>query len=167
MEEIDVYLLLGLMMIIMIVLSTGLQIIREGEQAIVEKLGAYDRVLNVGLHFILPFVERVAVKIDNTEKVTSIKDAKLITKDDKELKLEYKGYYLVTDVKLFHYGVKDIDNIISKIFLDSLKKEVLKINYEDLGTELIEIETNIKEALEDSISSGGIKFSRIVIEKKI
>ena len=167
MGEVGMYLIFGLLIIVMIVMSTGIQIIREGEQAVIEKLGAYDRVLGVGMHFIVPFIERVAAKIDNTEKVTSIKDAKLITKDDKELKLEYKGYYLVTDIKLFHYGVKDIDNIISKIFLDSLKKEVLKINYEDLGTELIEIETNIKETLEDSISSGGIRFSRIVIEKKI
>ena len=167
MGEVGMYLIFGLLIIVMIVMSTGIQIIREGEQAVIEKLGAYDRVLGVGIHFIVPFIERIAAKIDNSEKVTSVKDAKLITKDDKELKLEYKGYYLVTDVKLFHYGVKDIDNIISKIFLDSLKKEVLKINYEDLGTELIEIETNIKETLEDSISSGGIRFSRIVIEKKI
>ena len=115
----------------------------------------------------MPFAERVAVKVDNTEKVTSIKDTKLITKDDKELKLEYKGYYLVADIKLFHYGVKNVDKAISEIFLDSLKKEILKINYEDLGNEIIEIETNIKDSLKDVVESWGIKFSRIVIEKKL
>ena len=167
MGDIGFILLVGLLVIMMIIVSSGMKVIKEGEKAIIERLGVYDRELSLGMHFIIPFIERIAFKTSIGEQMSTPNKSTIITKDDKELILEYMVHYIISDIKLFHYGVNKVIININEFALKTLKKEILKINYEDLGIELNNIEANIKEDLADIVMSWGITITKIAIEKKI
>lgn len=167
MGDISFYLLIGLLVIMMIIMSSGMKIIKEGEKAVIERLGVYDRELGFGMHFIIPFIDRIALKTSIREQTSTPSKTTIITKDDKELIVEYMVHYIVSDIKLFHYGVNNADKNINEFALKTLKKEILKTNYEDLGIELDNIEANVKEDLADVVIPWGIVVTKITIEKKL
>lgn len=164
---IELILLGVLCVIIMLITFSSIKIIKVGERAIIEKLGVYDRVIGEGLHFIVPFTERVAKKVDIYEVTTKQTTVSIVTSDDKELKLSYKINYLIKDIKFYHYGVSDIDSALHNIVLDVLRKEIPKIDYIDFGIELSNIENNITDTIKDDVKNWGVEIVKVVVEKQL
>ena len=98
--------------IALVVVLSSIRVIRQTEKAIVERMGAYHATWGVGIHFLLPFVDRIAHKISMKEQVKDFEPQSVITKDNVTMQIDTVIFFQVTDPKLYAYGV---DNPIAAI----------------------------------------------------
>ena len=93
--------------IIFIILISSIRIVRQTEKYIVERLGGFHKIWDVGIHMLLPFFDRVAYKISMKEQVRDYEPQEVITKDNVTMKIDTVVFYCVTDPKLYAYGVEN------------------------------------------------------------
>ena len=107
MEYIGVYVVLGIVIFLLIVLVTRIKIVPQSQVYVVERIGAYHATWGTGMHFLVPFVDRIAKRVSLKEFVVDFKPQAVITKDNVTMQIDTVVFYQVTDAKLFTYGVND------------------------------------------------------------
>ena len=103
---------LGILLVILLVLIANLKIVPQAQVYIIERLGSYHTTWETGLHFLTPFIDRVAKRVSLKENVVDFPPQPVITKDNVTMQIDTIVFYLVSDPKLFTYG---IDRPISAI----------------------------------------------------
>ena len=93
-------------LIILFILSTSVRIVPQARALVVERLGAYLGTYGVGIHFLVPFIDRVARKVDLREQVEDFPPQPVITKDNVTMQIDTVVFYYITDPKLYAYGVE-------------------------------------------------------------
>ena len=115
-----------LILIIFIVVILNIKIVPQASAYVVERLGAYKGTWDVGLHFKVPFIERVAKAVSLKEQVVDFAPQPVITKDNVTMQIDTVVFYQITDPKLYTYGVVSplmaIENLTPKIIEDLKKK---------------------------------------------
>ena len=94
-----------LVLLVLLVLVTNIQIVQQSRAYVVERLGAYSATWGVGLHFKIPFFERVVKKVSLKEQVSDFDPQPVITKDNVTMQIDTVIYFQITDPKLYSYGV--------------------------------------------------------------
>ena len=139
MEKIVPYLIIGaLALVILIILIKNICIVQQSRAYVIERLGAFSQVWEVGIHFKLPFVERIARRVSLKEQVLDYPPQPVITKDNVTMQIDTVVYFQITDPKLYTYGVEQpmvametltattLRNIIGDLELDqTLTKNIL------------------------------------------
>ena len=95
-----------LVIIILVVIVSCINVVQQSKAYVVERLGAFHSVWGVGLHFKLPFIERVVKKISLKEQVADFDPQPVITKDNVTMQIDTVIYFQITDPKLYTYGVE-------------------------------------------------------------
>ena len=92
--------------IILFVLSTCIRVVPQAQALVVERLGAYLGTYSVGIHFLVPFIDRVAKKVNLKEQVEDFPPQPVITKDNVTMQIDTVVFFYITDPKLYAYGVE-------------------------------------------------------------
>ena len=110
-----------LVVLILILLISNIVIVQQSRAYVVERLGAFRAVWNVGLHLKVPFIERVAKKVSLKEQVADFAPQPVITKDNVTMQIDTVIYFQITDPKLYTYGVEHPMNAIENLTATTLR----------------------------------------------
>ena len=102
-----IVILVFVFLIIVIFLLSRIRIVRQSEEFVVERLGAYKTTWTVGLHYLCPFIDRVSKKVSLKEQIYDFPPQPVITKDNVTMQIDTVVFFYVTDSKLYAFGIDD------------------------------------------------------------
>ena len=157
------FMVLSVLMFVVVLVS--IRVDPQGHKYLVERLGVYHEVKGPGLHFIMPFIDRVKAKIPISEQVSETKKHEYLMQDNDKINLKIKVFYLVDSPRLFVYGVKNPDKAISHFVCEDLKKVLYSMYAYQFGESIYDIEKKVFDNIAEVSKAWGIQVSRVSVEK--
>ena len=162
--------MLALIIIAVLVLCIFVSCIKVVPQAkayVIERLGAYQATWNVGLHLKIPFIDKVARKVNLKEQVADFPPQPVITKDNVTMRIDTVVFYQITDPKLFTYGVEHPMMAIENLTATTLRNIIGDLELDQTLTSRETINTKMRAALDIATDPWGIKVNRVDLNKII
>ena len=153
--------------IVLIVIVRSIRIIPQAHTAIVERLGAYRATWNVGFHFKVPFIDRVAKTVSLKEQVVDFDPQPVITKDNVTMQIDTVIFYQITDPKLFTYGVDRPLSAIENLTATTLRNIIGDLELDETLTSRDTINTKMRAILDEATDPWGIKVNRVELKNII
>lgn len=150
--------------ILIFILVSCIKIVPQASIFIVERLGAYYQTWNVGVHFKIPFVDRVAKVVTLKEKVVDFPPQPVITKDNVTMQIDTVVYFQITDGKLYTYGVDHPMNAIENLTATTLRNIVGDLELDETLTSRDTVNTKMRAILDEATDSWGIKINRVELK---
>ena len=157
------FLALVILVVLLIVLN-NVRIVPQAYAFVIERLGAYKETWDVGLHFKIPFVDRVANKVDLKEQVADFPHQAVITKETVTMHIDTIIYYQITDPKLFTYGVENPMNAIENLTATTLRNIIGEMDLDRTLTSRDDINTKMRATLDEATDPWGIKINRVELK---
>lgn len=156
----------GLIVFIIIVgiAASGIKIIPQSRAYVVERLGAYHRTLQTGLHYVFPFVERVANNVSLKEIVKDFAPQPVITKDNVTMQIDTVVYFQITDSKLYSYGIENPVNAIENLTATTLRNIIGELELDETLTSRDVINTKMRSILDEATDPWGVKVNRVEVK---
>lgn len=152
-----------LALIILLVIS-GIRVIRQAEAAVVERFGAYSRTLDVGIHVVIPFIDVVARRVSLKESLIDFAPQPVITKDNVTMMIDSVLYFQITDPKLYTYGVANPIGAIENLTATTLRNLIGQLELDETLTSRDLINTKMREILDEATDPWGIKVNRVEVK---
>jgi regulator of protease activity HflC (stomatin/prohibitin superfamily) len=143
---------------------TNIRIVPQAYACVVERLGAYKATWQVGLHFKIPLIDRVAHKVSLKEHVTDFPPQPVITKDNVTIEIDTVLYFQVTDPKLYAYGVENPMAAIENLTATTLRNIIGELELDQTLTSRELINTKIRLVLDEATDAWGIKINRVEVK---
>lgn len=154
-----------LAVLVFIILVSSIRIVRQSTAVIVERLGKFHRLLNTGIHFIIPFIDRsVGGPISLKERVADFAPQPVITKDNVTMQIDTVVYYQVTDAKLFTYGVESPIRAIENLTATTLRNLVGELELDGTLTSRDTVNSKMRIILDEATDPWGIKINRVELK---
>lgn len=150
--------------IIVALLVSCVKIVPQASIFIVERLGAYHETWNVGVHFKIPFIDRIAKVVTLKEKVVDFPPQPVITKDNVTMQIDTVVYFQITDGKLYTYGVDHPMNAIENLTATTLRNIVGDLELDETLTSRDTVNTKMRAILDEATDSWGIKINRVELK---
>ena len=156
----------GLIAIIVIVaiVASGIKIIPQSKAYVVERLGAYHRTMQTGLHYVIPFIERVSNNVNLKEIVRDFAPQPVITKDNVTMQIDTVVYFQITDPKLYSYGVENPVNAIENLTATTLRNIIGELELDETLTSRDVINTKMRSILDEATDPWGVKVNRVEVK---
>ena len=157
---------LGLIVLIIIVViaASGIKIIPQSRAYVVERLGAFHRTMQTGLHYVIPFVERVANNVSLKEIVKDFAPQPVITKDNVTMQIDTVVYFQITDPKLYSYGIENPVNAIENLTATTLRNIIGELELDETLTSRDVINTKMRSILDEATDPWGVKVNRVEVK---
>ncbi len=165
--EIAIILLIALGVLALILAAAAFTIVQQSNRYIIERLGAYNQTLGVGLHFIVPFIDRVIKRVSIKEQVVDFQPQPVITKDNVTMQIDTVVFYQVTDPKLFTYGVSYPMRAIENLTATTLRNIIGELELDESLTSRDLINTRMRLILDEATDPWGIKINRVEVKNII
>ncbi|MCI5605948.1 MAG: SPFH/Band 7/PHB domain protein [Spirochaetia bacterium] len=162
-----VYVIIALLVIIAVLIIVNVRIIPQSQAAVIERLGAYCKTWQVGIHVKFPFIDRVANKISLKEKVLDFQPQPVITKDNVTMMIDTVVYFQITDPKLYTYGVERPINALENLSATTLRNIIGDLELDQTLTSRDVINTKMRSILDDATDPWGIKVNRVEVKNII
>lgn len=159
--------LIILAILILIVIVANIHIVQQSKAYVVERLGAFHAVWNVGLHFKIPFIMRVAKKVSLKEQVVDFDPQPVITKDNVTMQIDTVIYFQITDPKLYTYGVEYPLSAIENLTATTLRNIIGDMELDQSLTSRDVINTRMRAVLDEATDPWGIKVNRVELKNII
>ena len=156
-----------LVLLVLLVLVTNIQIVQQSRAYVVERLGAYSATWGVGLHFKIPFFERVVKKVSLKEQVADFDPQPVITKDNVTMQIDTVIYFQITDPKLYTYGVEHPMNAIENLTATTLRNIIGDMELDQSLTSRDTINSRMRSILDEATDPWGIKVNRVELKNII
>ena len=156
--------LVVILILIIYLLVTNIRIVPQAQAFVVERLGAYRETWQVGLHFKLPLIDRVARRVSLKEKVIDFDPQPVITKDNVTMEIDTVVYYQITDPKLFAYGVESPMSAIENLTATTLRNIIGDLELDESLTSRELINSKIRIVLDEATDPWGIKINRVEVK---
>ncbi len=156
------FIIIGIILIFILV--SCIKIVPQASIFIVERLGAYYQTWNVGVHFKIPFIDRVAKVVTLKEKVVDFPPQPVITKDNVTMQIDTVVYFQITDGKLYTYGVDHPMNAIENLTATTLRNIVGDLELDETLTSRDTVNTKMRAILDEATDSWGIKINRVELK---
>ena len=156
-----------LVIIILVVIVSCINVVQQSKAYVVERLGAFHSVWGVGLHFKLPFIERVVKKISLKEQVADFDPQPVITKDNVTMQIDTVIYFQITDPKLYTYGVEHPMNAIENLTATTLRNIIGDMELDQSLTSRDTINSRMRSILDEATDPWGIKVNRVELKNII
>lgn len=156
-----------LAVVAILVLLSCIKIVPQAQAIVVERLGAYLDTWSVGVHFKMPFVDRVAKRIILKEQVVDFPPQPVITKDNVTMKIDTVVFFQITDPKLFAYGVENPIMAIENLTATTLRNIIGDLELDQTLTSRETINTKMRAALDVATDPWGIKVNRVELKNII
>ena len=153
-----------LVLLVLLVLVTNIQIVQQSRAYVVERLGAYSATWGVGLHFKIPFFERVVKKVSLKEQVADFDPQPVITKDNVTMQIDTVIYFQITDPKLYTYGVESPMDAIENLTATTLRNIIGELELDESLTSREHINSKIRLVLDEATDPWGIKINRVEVK---
>ena len=162
-----IYLLIILFILILIFLGAALTIVQQANRYVIERFGAYTETKGVGIHFVIPFVERIAKKVSIKEQVIDFPPQPVITKDNVTMQIDTVVFYQVTDPKLYTYGVDRPLRAIENLTATTLRNIIGDLELDESLTSRDLINSRMRIILDEATDPWGIKINRVEVKNII
>ena len=159
--------LIVLAVLALLVVATHIHIVQQSRAYVVERLGAFHSVWNVGVHFQIPFLMRVAKKISLKEQVADFAPQPVITKDNVTMQIDTVIYFQITDPKLYTYGVEHPMNAIENLTATTLRNIIGEMELDQSLTSRDTINAKMRSILDEATDPWGIKVNRVELKNII
>ena len=156
-----------LVSLVLVVLISNIHIVQQSRAYVVERLGAFYSVWNVGLHFKIPFIMRVAKKVSLKEQVADFAPQPVITKDNVTMQIDTVIYFQITDPKLYTYGVEHPMNAIENLTATTLRNIIGDMELDQSLTSRDIINSRMRAILDEATDPWGIKVNRVELKNII
>ena len=160
-------LVLVLIFIILLIFVSCIRIVPQAQAMVVERLGAYLETWNVGVHFKMPFIDRVAKRVLLKEQVVDFAPQPVITKDNVTMKIDAVVFFQITDPKLYAYGVENPIMAIENLTATTLRNIIGDLELDQTLTSRETINTKMRSALDVATDPWGIKVNRVELKNII
>lgn len=152
------------LLIVLFVIFYCIRIVSQSDAYVIERLGAYNRTLEKGLHFILPFVERVSNRVTLKEIVKDFAPQPVITKDNVTMQIDTVVYFSITDPKLYTYGIHNPINAIENLTATTLRNIIGELELDQTLTSRDIINTKMRAILDEATDPWGIRVTRVEVK---
>ena len=153
-----------LVILILAVIVSCIQIVQQSKAYVIERLGAFHSVWGVGMHFKLPFIERVVKKISLKEQVADFDPQPVITKDNVTMQIDTVIYFQITDPKLYTYGVEYPMSAIENLTATTLRNIIGELELDQSLTSRDTINAKMRSILDEATDPWGIKVNRVELK---
>lgn len=160
--------ILGILLVIIVLLvTTGIRIVPEAQVYVIERLGKYSGELNSGLNFINPFIDRISKKVTLKEQVVDFDPQGVITKDNATMQIDTVVYFQITDPKLYTYGVERPLAAIENLTATTLRNIIGDMTVDETLTSRDTINSKMRSELDEATDPWGIKVNRVELKSII
>ena len=149
------------------VLASCVRIVPKAYAVILERLGAYQATWSTGIHFKVPFIERVARKVNLKEQVVDFPPQPVITKDNVTMQIDTVVFFQITDPKLYTYGVENPIMAIENLSATTLRNIIGDMELDETLTSRETINTKMRASLDEATDPWGIKVNRVELKNII
>lgn len=156
--------ILVIIIIIVVIAALGIKIIPQSKAYVVERLGAYDRTMQTGLHYKVPIIDRVANAVSLKETVKDFAPQPVITKDNVTMQIDTVVYYQITDPKLYTYGVDNPISAIENLTATTLRNIIGELELDETLTSRDIINSKMRSILDEATDPWGIKVNRVEVK---
>ena len=156
-----------LIVVLILVLATNLKIVQQSKAYVIERMGAFHAVWGVGVHFKIPFIERVAKAVSLKEQVVDFAPQPVITKDNVTMQIDTVLYFQITDPKLYTYGVEHPMSAIENLTATTLRNIIGDLELDQSLTSRDIINSKMRAILDEATDPWGIKVNRVELKNII
>ncbi|MBS7527299.1 SPFH/Band 7/PHB domain protein [Fusibacter paucivorans] len=153
-----------LVIFFIILVASNIKIVPQAAAYVVERLGAYHSTWETGLHFKIPLIDRVAMRVTQKELVVDFPPQPVITKDNVTMKIDTVIYYQITDAKLYAYGVAQPIVAIENLTATTLRNIIGQLELDETLTSRDLINTQMRSILDEATDPWGIKVNRVEVK---
>ncbi len=153
-----------IVIILLALISSCVYIVPQAYAYVIQRLGAYLTTADVGLHVKVPFIDRIANKVDLKEQVADFPPQAVITKDNVTMHIDTVIYYQITDPKLYTYGVENPMNAIENLTATTLRNIIGEMDLDRTLTSRDDINTKMRATLDVATDPWGIKINRVELK---
>ena len=155
---------LVVLIVLVVIAASGVRIIPQSRAYVVERLGAYHRTMQTGLHYVIPFIERVANNVSLKEIVKDFPPQPVITKDNVTMQIDTVVYFQITDSKLYTYGIENPVNAIENLTATTLRNIIGELELDETLTSRDVINTKMRSILDEATDPCGVKVTRVEVK---
>ncbi len=155
---------LVVLIVLVVIAASGVKIIPQSRAYVVERLGAYHRTMQTGLHYVIPFIERVANNVSLKEIVKDFPPQPVITKDNVTMQIDTVVYFQITDSKLYTYGIENPVNAIENLTATTLRNIIGELELDETLTSRDVINTKMRSILDEATDPWGVKVTRVEVK---
>ena len=156
--------ILILLVLAFIILVANIAVVQQSRAYVVERLGAFHSVWGVGMHFKVPFIDRIARKVSLKEQVLDYPPQPVITKDNVTMQIDTVVYFQITDPKLYCYGVEQPMMAMETLTATTLRNIIGDLELDQTLTSRDVINTRMRAILDDATDPWGIKVNRVELK---
>ena len=156
--------ILVLILLLVLILVRNIRIVQQAKAYVVERLGAYKTTWNVGIHFKVPFIERVAKIVTLKEQVADFPPQPVITKDNVTMQIDTVVYFQITDPKLYTYGIEQPMVAIENLAATTLRNIIGDLELDQCLTSRDIINSKMRAILDEATDPWGIKVNRVELK---
>ena len=156
-----------LVILAILVIAANIKIVPQAYAFIVERFGAYYATWNVGLHFKVPILEKVAKKVNLKEQVVDFEPQGVITKDNVTMQIDTVVFFQITDPKLYAYGVERPMMAIENLTATTLRNIIGDMELDETLTSRDVVNTRMRSILDEATDPWGIKINRVELKNII
>ena len=156
-----------LVVLVLVVLAANVRVVQQSRAFVVERLGAFQAVWGVGLHFKIPFIDRIARRVSLKEQVLDYPPQPVITKDNVTMQIDTVIYFQITDPKLYTYGVEYPMSAIENLTATTLRNIIGDLELDQALTSRDHINTKMRSILDEATDPWGIKVTRVELKNII
>ena len=156
-----------LLVVVALLASSCVRIVPQAQAYVVERIGAYHATWSTGLHFAVPFIDRVANKVTLKEIVKDFAPQPVITKDNVTMQIDTVVYFQITDPKLYTYGVVNPISAIENLTATTLRNIIGDLELDETLTSRDMFNTKMRAILDEATDAWGVKVGRVEVKNII
>ena len=156
-----------LIIVLILIIIINIKIVPQSKTFVIERLGSYKSTWQTGLHFKIPFIERIANNVSLKEKVRDFAPQPVITKDNVTMQIDTVVYFQITDPKLYTYGVENPINAIETLTATTLRNIIGELELDETLTSRDLINNKMCLILDEATDPWGIKINRVEVKNII
>ena len=161
------YIILAVIAIILWLVISNIYVVQQSRAYVIERLGAFERVDGVGIHFKMPLVDRIARRVTLKEQVLDYPPQPVITKDNVTMQIDTVVYFQITDPKLYTYGVEQPMMAMETLTATTLRNIIGDLELDQTLTSRDVVNTKMRAILDEATDPWGIKVNRVELKNII
>ena len=158
------YIILGIVVLAFVIIVSNITVVQQSKAYVIERLGAFQSVWGVGLHFKVPFIDRVARRVSMKEQVLDYPPQPVITQDHVTMQIDTVVYFQITDPKLYCYGVEQPMMAMETLTATTLRNIIGDLELDQTLTSRDVINTKMRSILDEATDPWGIKVNRVELK---
>ena len=159
-----IFIPIGLLIALAVIAIINLKIVPQSKAYVIERLGAYHKTWDTGIHFLIPFIDKISKEVSLKEQVADFPPQPVITKDNVTMQIDTVVFFQITDPKLFAYGVESPLAAIENLTATTLRNIIGDLELDHTLTSRDTINAKIRSILDEATDPWGIKINRVELK---